>query len=246
MPSPVSLRLPQQNRTSTSLGGLGSITTLETPGVRGGRQHQRAPRPRQYAAARLPPFHPRPEYGGHVKIDEDDYLWGAPDLVAEVAASSVSYDMHDKLQAYQDATASANTSSGECWTSRSTGSFFAANGMNSSPRRQTASCDSIAFPGLWLDVGALLCADLNAVLAMVQQGLKSTEHANFVCATATSRRQPSSLTAARLRFDPRALGRIPLAQLPRRFVVRWSTSVASPPPPNIRHIKTHLQIATAR
>jgi hypothetical protein len=39
---------------------------------------------------------------------------------------------------------------------------------------------STVLPGLWLDAGALLRADLNAVLAVVQQGLNSTEHANFV------------------------------------------------------------------
>ncbi len=43
----------------------------------------------------------QPEYGGQVKIDEEGYIDGAPDLVAEVAASTVSYDLHDKLQAYR-------------------------------------------------------------------------------------------------------------------------------------------------
>ena len=42
-----------------------------------------------------------PEYGGQAKIDEDDYLNGGPDLVAEVAASSASYDVSDKLDVYQ-------------------------------------------------------------------------------------------------------------------------------------------------
>src|SRR5436190_13330447 len=43
----------------------------------------------------------QPESRGRVKIDADDYLSGAPDLVAEVSASSESHDLHEKLQAYQ-------------------------------------------------------------------------------------------------------------------------------------------------
>ena len=30
----------------------------------------------------------QPEYGGQVKIDEEGYIVGAPDLVAEIAAST--------------------------------------------------------------------------------------------------------------------------------------------------------------
>jgi hypothetical protein len=43
----------------------------------------------------------QPEHGGRVKFDEKGYIEGGPDLVAEVAASSVSYDLHNKLNAYR-------------------------------------------------------------------------------------------------------------------------------------------------
>ena len=39
---------------------------------------------------------------------------------------------------------------------------------------------SRVFPGLWLDVKALLKGDLARVLAVLQQGLASPEHAAFV------------------------------------------------------------------
>ncbi len=39
---------------------------------------------------------------------------------------------------------------------------------------------STVFPGLWLDPAALLRGDLAAVLAVVQRGLNSPEHADFV------------------------------------------------------------------
>ena len=40
----------------------------------------------------------QPEHGGRVRIDEDGYIEGAPDLVAEVAASSASFDLGNKLE----------------------------------------------------------------------------------------------------------------------------------------------------
>lgn len=40
---------------------------------------------------------------GRVRLREDGYLEGAPDLVFEVAASSASRDLHDKLEAYRQA-----------------------------------------------------------------------------------------------------------------------------------------------
>lgn len=42
-----------------------------------------------------------PEKGGHCHISEDDSLEGAPELIVEIAASSASYDLHEKLRAYR-------------------------------------------------------------------------------------------------------------------------------------------------
>ena len=39
---------------------------------------------------------------------------------------------------------------------------------------------SEVFPGLWLDPAALLRGDLVSVMAVLQQGLASPEHAEFV------------------------------------------------------------------
>jgi hypothetical protein len=39
---------------------------------------------------------------------------------------------------------------------------------------------SCVFPGLWLDVKPLLDGDMSRVLAVLQQGLQSTEHTTFV------------------------------------------------------------------
>jgi Uma2 family endonuclease len=41
------------------------------------------------------------EYGGRSRLDEKGYLVGPPELVVEIAASSTSIDLHDKLRAYR-------------------------------------------------------------------------------------------------------------------------------------------------
>src|SRR5262245_56739928 len=42
-----------------------------------------------------------PKLGGQARISEDDFVEGAPELVAEVASSSVSYDLGKKLHVYR-------------------------------------------------------------------------------------------------------------------------------------------------
>ena len=39
--------------------------------------------------------------GGQSSVSADDYIEGAPELVAEVAASSAAYDLHEKLHVYR-------------------------------------------------------------------------------------------------------------------------------------------------
>ncbi|MDX1636691.1 MAG: Uma2 family endonuclease, partial [Balneolaceae bacterium] len=40
------------------------------------------------------------ESAGRSKISEDDYLEGVPELIVEIAASTASYDMHQKKHVY--------------------------------------------------------------------------------------------------------------------------------------------------
>jgi len=42
-----------------------------------------------------------PEHGGQVREDEDAFITTAPELVVEVAASSVSYDLGPKMHLYR-------------------------------------------------------------------------------------------------------------------------------------------------
>ncbi|MFN5398699.1 MAG: Uma2 family endonuclease [Pseudanabaena sp.] len=39
--------------------------------------------------------------GGNAQVDEDGYITGSPELIVEIAASTVSYDLHAKKRAYE-------------------------------------------------------------------------------------------------------------------------------------------------
>jgi Uma2 family endonuclease len=133
----------------------------------------------------------QPEHGGHVKIDEEGYIHGAPDLVAEVAASSVSYDLHDKLRTY------ANSGVREylVWRVRDLQvDWFVLRGKNYEVIKpaQDGTLRSTVFPGLWLDPAALMRGDLASVLAVVQRGLESPDHAAFKADLQRARVEPTA------------------------------------------------------
>jgi Uma2 family endonuclease len=120
----------------------------------------------------------RARFGGRVKINVDDYIEDAPDLVVEIAASSASYDLHDKLNAYRRNGVREyvvyRVLEGQVdWFVLEEGRFVAFSPSADGLLRSTI------FPGLWLDAAALVRGDLAAVLAVVQQGLSSPEHAEF-------------------------------------------------------------------
>jgi Uma2 family endonuclease len=120
----------------------------------------------------------QPDHGGQVKINEDGYIAGAPDLVAEVAASSASYDLHDKLNAYRrngvrEYVVYRVFERKVDWFVLKEGRFEALETSADGLLRSTI------FPGLWLDAAALIRGDLATVLAVVQQGLSSPEHTEF-------------------------------------------------------------------
>jgi Uma2 family endonuclease len=121
----------------------------------------------------------KPEYGGRVTIGEDDYVENAPELVAEVAASSVSYDLGTKLHVYRRNQVREYI----VWRVQDRAiDWFVLRGGEYKPLAPGADgvLRSEVFPGLWLDPAALLRGDLATVLAVVQQGLAHPDHAAFV------------------------------------------------------------------
>lgn len=117
--------------------------------------------------------------GGQSRIADDDYIEGAPELIVEIAASSASYDLHDKLKVYrrnaiQEYLVWQIYNSRFDWFRLKNGEYLAlepdAKGIVKSEN----------FPGLWLAVPALLQGDLAEVLTVLQSGLNSSEHQDFV------------------------------------------------------------------
>ena len=96
MPSPIRMRHHSGPRFDL-ISWLG-FYRFATPGVLGGDNGsvrmdlENMPRPDAFLLV-------LPELGGQARID-DDYVRGAPELVVEVAASNVSYDVHEKLLIY--------------------------------------------------------------------------------------------------------------------------------------------------
>jgi Uma2 family endonuclease len=121
----------------------------------------------------------RPDRGGQVRISMDDYIEGGPELVAEVASSSVSYDLGKKLQAYER----NGVLEYVVWRvlDRQLDWFLNINGHF---ELKSSAGDGIlrskAFPGLWIDPAALLRGDAATAFAALHQGLNSLEHAEFV------------------------------------------------------------------
>lgn len=117
--------------------------------------------------------------GGQSRISDDDYLEGAPELIAEVAASSASYDLGDKLRAYrrnqvQEYIVWVVYENKLNWFRLFDGEYISLESDAAGIVR------SQVFPGLWLAIPALLAGNLAEVLAVLQESLNSSEHVAFV------------------------------------------------------------------
>jgi len=119
------------------------------------------------------------ESGGNCRLSEDGYIEGAPELVVEVAASSVAIDLGDKKRAYrrngvQEYLVWQVFEQKIDWFSLQDGDYI------SLVPDQGGVIRSQVFPGLWLDGGAMLKGNMQQVLNVLQVGISSTEHQAFV------------------------------------------------------------------
>jgi Uma2 family endonuclease len=133
-----------------------------------------------------------PECGGQGR-EEGEYVAGAPELVAETARSSRKIDLGGKRDDYERAGVKeyivvALDSNEVHWHVRRDDQLV----------RITPDADGIyrsqVFPGLWLDPAALLRKDLAGVIAVLERGLATPEHADFVARLAdeAARRAPGA------------------------------------------------------
>lgn len=120
-----------------------------------------------------------PRAGGQANFSNDGYIEGAPELVAEIAASSATLDLRDKKRVYrrngvQEYLVWQVFEQKLDWFSLEAEDYVLltadANGV----------IRSAVFPGLWLAVAELLHGNMQKVLAVLQTGLNSDEHQRFV------------------------------------------------------------------
>jgi Uma2 family endonuclease len=120
-----------------------------------------------------------PACGGQAIISADDYVERAPELAGEVSGRTVSFDLHTKLNVYrrngvreyivwrvQDKQID--------WFALKAGDF------ERLPVDSVGIIRSEIFPGLWLDVAALVGGDMPRVFEVLRQGLASPAHEAFV------------------------------------------------------------------
>lgn len=126
-----------------------------------------------------------PECGGQSQTSEDDYVLGAPELIAEIALSSRSIDLHHKREDY------ARYGVCEylvlCLRERRLRWFDLRNDRELEPD-DDGICRITAFPGLWIDGRAVLAKDHARMLAVLERGLVAPEHEQFVRRLAANRR----------------------------------------------------------
>jgi Uma2 family endonuclease len=120
-----------------------------------------------------------PVKGGQATISPDDYVVGAPELVAEVASSSVSYDLHVKLEVYRR-NGVREYLVWRVWDREIDWFMLKRRKYVKLPLDENGLYRSEVFPGLWLDPAALIRGDATALQAALQRGLASPEHAAFV------------------------------------------------------------------
>ncbi len=163
------LRIRQHGNPHSSIIGWLMVYQAYTPGVQLGDN----------CTVRLDPDNePQPdallriETDGQSTISEDGYVEGAPELIAEIAASTVSIDVHDKLKVYrrnqvQEYIVWRVDDQELDWFRLVEGKYIQL------IANEKGIISSEVFPGLWLDKQALLTGDLAKVLAVLQQGLEA-------------------------------------------------------------------------
>jgi hypothetical protein len=118
-----------------------------------------------------------PEFGGQSRNSDDDYIVGAPELLAEIAFSSRSIDLHAKRVDYARYGVLdylvLNVGENCLHWFDLTSSQELAPGKDGIYRLRS-------FPGLWIHGRALLAKDARKMMDTLQQGLSTAEHAQFV------------------------------------------------------------------
>jgi Uma2 family endonuclease len=119
------------------------------------------------------------ESGGKSTLSVEGYLEGSPELVVEIAASSAAIDLGDKKRAYrrsgiQEYLVWQVFDQKIDWFNLENGDY-----ISLLPNQQGVIC-SLVFPGLWLDISAMLNGNMSRVLDILKAGINSVEHQEFI------------------------------------------------------------------
>lgn len=120
----------------------------------------------------------REDYGGNAWINDKDYLEGSPELVVEVSSSSASYDLHDKFEMYEHKRVQEYI----VWrVLDSQIDWFQLVGEKYKrlSSDENGILESKVFPGLRLNVNALLEDDMPTVSADLKIGMESKRYFDF-------------------------------------------------------------------
>jgi hypothetical protein len=110
--------------------------------------------------------------GGNARIDDDGYITGAPELIAEICASTVSNDLHGKKNAYERNKVKEHI----VWRTldREIDWFVLEGGTYQKLEPDSEGIIySREFGGLCLNVQAVLSNDMSTVLKTLQLGMAS-------------------------------------------------------------------------
>jgi len=174
VPSPV--RYEGHGRQHSALNGWLVVYSASTPGVAVGDN----------TTVRLDlDNEPQPDVllrltnGGQSRVATDGFIEGPPELVAEVASSSVAYDLHQKLDVYRrhgvrEYIVWRTVDNAIDWFVLRDGRYERLS------LSETEIYQSESFPGLWLDAAAMLQGDLAGVLKTLGEGIASAGHEEFV------------------------------------------------------------------
>ncbi|WP_435017775.1 Uma2 family endonuclease [Tundrisphaera sp. TA3] len=122
-------------------------------------------------------LHIREDHGGQARVI-NEYLVGAPELVVEIGYASRAYDLGPKKDQYERSGVLEYLFVGVdpdqvLWFARRDGRFEPISPAEDGTLR------SRVFPGLWLDPAALYADDLDALIAPLDRGMATPEHAAF-------------------------------------------------------------------
>lgn len=170
---------------SPSVGehGLGSFRLIgaimyyesKTPGVQGGDNMTTIlgwdSEPQPDALLRI-----LPECGGQSHFNEHDFLVGTPELVAEVAVSSLRVDLGKKLDMYEK----YGVQEYIVFDAKDRSlHWFQLPGHDMIHPDAAGIYKSRLFPGLWIDSKALARGDAAGLFAAVEAGTKTAAHKKF-------------------------------------------------------------------